>query len=123
MKLRYFNPEQDPALFYCRCGKCDAKPSPELLKMVDAVRDLAGIPFIITSGPRCQQWNDANGGAKFSEHVDGDGVDIAVASSRARYLIVAAAIAWGVTRIGIAKSFIHLGVSKQNDQEVIWTYG
>lgn len=123
MNLKYFNREQDPALFQCRCGNCDTRPSPELLMMVDAVRHKAGIPMICTSGPRCQVWNDANGGSKFSEHVDGDGADFAVASSRARFLIVQAALDCGVTRIGIAKSFVHLGVSKTNDQEVIWTYG
>ena len=121
-RAHYFNPESDPLLYRCPCLACAHGPSPRLITTLDQVRHVAGIPFHVTSGPRCHAHNKKVGGSEFSEHIDGDGADIACADSRSRFLIVNAAIQEGVTRIGIAKSFIHLGVSETNDQHVIWTY-
>ena len=90
--------------------------------MADAVREAAGVPMHCTSGPRCWSYNSLIGGAKFSEHVDGDAMDVACDTSRKRALIVQAAIRYGVNRIGIAKGFIHLGVSEKHDQNVMWVY-
>jgi hypothetical protein len=126
-RCHYFSPESDPKLYACSCGKCDAKPSNRLLQTLDQVRHVAGIPFVVTSGPRCSTWNNEVNGAPESEHVPRDGedctaADIACTSSRERFLIVSAAIQEGVTRIGIANTFVHLGVSSTHTGHVIWTY-
>lgn len=118
----YFSERSDPKLFACPCGNCDAKPSAEMLWVADAVRQRAKVPMVINSGPRCAEYNAKIGGAEHSEHVDGDGIDVACTSSRARYLLINAALAEGVTRIGVGKNFIHLGVSETNDPCVIWVY-
>jgi hypothetical protein len=42
--------------------------------------------------------------------------------SSTRLQLVEAAIKAGFRRIGIGKTFVHVGVSKQLPQDVIWTY-
>lgn len=118
----YFTPEGDPMLYYCPCGACNTGPTEALIEMLDEVRKEAGIPFVITSGPRCEAHNEYVGGSKYSAHIDGDAADIRASDSRARFLIASAAIKCGVNRIGIARSFVHLDVSDDNTQEVIWLY-
>lgn len=120
--MKWFNPESDPNLFACPCGNCDSKPSQLLLSMLDAVREYAMVPMSVTSGPRCWDHNAAVGGSQYSEHMDGDAADIACTSSRQRALILDAARRYGVNRIGVAHSFVHLGVSKKHDQDVTWVY-
>lgn len=122
LDLRYFSPETDPRLFKCPCGDCDKKPTKELLLAVDAVRALSGTPMVVSSGPRCRHYNHLIGGTAFSEHLDGDGADIRCQDSRSRMLIIAAAVKVGINRIGVAKGFVHLGVSRTNDHNVMWVY-
>lgn len=62
--LRYFSPPE----FRCKCG-CGAgieKMNPDLLKMLDEARDLAGIPFSLSSAYRCTKHNKAVGGVSDS---------------------------------------------------------
>jgi uncharacterized protein YcbK (DUF882 family) len=120
--MNYFTPEGDPLLFDCPCGACHYTASTRLINRLNEAREEAGIPFIITSGPRCPSYNQQIGGATYSEHIDGDGADVACSDSRTRWKIIDAAVKVGFNRIGIAKSFIHLGVSASNDQDVIWLY-
>ena len=120
--MEFFSPDSDPKLFSCPCGSCDYKPTKRLLDCLDETRGRAGVPFVISSGPRCPAYNQSIGGAPFSEHMDGDGADVACYDSRTRFLIIQAAIHSGINRIGIAKTFVHLGVSPSNDQDVVWVY-
>ena len=122
MNLTHFSPDSDPALFNCPCGECHVGPSPDLLSRLDDAREFAQVPFHVTSGPRCPEYNTRIGGSKFSEHMDGDAADISAVGSRARYRIIMGAVEAGFNRIGIGKDFVHLGVSDSNDQDVIWTY-
>ncbi len=121
--MKYFTPETDPKLFACPC-KCGLGPSKALLKALDATRGFAEIPISVNSGPRCFEYNDLPevGGSKNSEHLTGDGADVHASSSRQRHAIVSGAVKAGVTRIGIGKNFIHLGVSNLKAQRVIWLY-
>ena len=118
----YFTPKSDPKLFACPCGDCDTKPSQRLLDLLQDTRSSAGVPMHVTSGPRCPAYNKVIGGAKYSEHPDGDGADIEIFGSRNRFLVTKAALDNGCNRLGIAKRFLHLGVSETNDQQVIWIY-
>jgi zinc D-Ala-D-Ala carboxypeptidase len=109
--------------FYCKCGKCEPHtPSPTILFMLNEARSLAGIPFIISSGLRCPQHNRAVGGTLDSEHISGEGVDIAVSSAWERFKILEALMKAGFQRIGVGKTFIHAGVSVNKPRPVIWTY-
>ena len=121
MNLTHFKPESDPKLFACPCG-CGKGPTNELLYRLDECREFAGVPFIVTSGPRCPAYNDKIKGAKYSAHMDGDAADIAAPDSRTRFKIVQAAFEAGFNRIGIGRDFVHLDVSDTNAQDVIFTY-
>jgi zinc D-Ala-D-Ala carboxypeptidase len=121
--MKYFNPENDKKLFSCSCGCSDfVGISSELLFKLDTARGLAGIPFSITSGPRCEAHNKASGGSERSAHLKGEAADIAVHSGGERFLIIEAAIDAGFNRIGIAKTFVHVDVSRTNTQKVVWLY-
>lgn len=90
--------------------------------MLDRVREHVGQALRVNSGCRCAYWNKMQGGVPRSEHETGEGVDLTCEYSSARYKILEAAFACGVKRIGIGKRFIHLGVSKTHDQQVVWHY-
>ena len=69
-----------------------------------------------------KEWNAKIGGRVGSSHIKGLAADIHCNSSRDRALIVKSLLEVGITRIGIAKTFIHCDVDKQKDQDVIWLY-
>jgi hypothetical protein len=108
-----------PAEFNCKCGSpsCDAPNAPHdaLLASLELVRYLFGGPVIITSGNRCAQHNAEVGGEKHSEHVqDGGcmGADIRWShlTSRQRYDLLEAVRQAGITRVGLYKAHLHVGV-------------
>lgn len=120
--MQYFSQEGDPMLYGCPCNGCDTRPSESLLAKLDECRDVAGIPFVITSGPRCEAHNEHVGGSQYSAHVDGDAADIQCRDSRTRFIILRAAVQVGFNRIGIARGFVHVDVSETNTPEVTWLY-
>jgi uncharacterized protein YcbK (DUF882 family) len=85
-------------------------------------RDLADTPFNISSGCRCFKHNREVGGANGSSHLAGWAVDISVASSRERFLIVSALLQAGFTRIGVSENFIHVDLDPIKPPCVIWLY-
>ena len=71
-----FQPEE----FKCPCGKCTGYPTwmrAKTLKHAQAIRDHFGKPMTITSGLRCQAYNDSLPGAdkKYSKHMTGYAID------------------------------------------------
>jgi len=92
------------------------------LLMLDKCRDIAGIPFYISSGYRTEKHNKKIKGVKDSAHTKGLAVDISAVSSTERYTIINAAIKVGFKRIGIGKTFIHLDTDLSKTQEVMWDY-
>lgn len=106
----------------CGCGRGRRDMQPELLRRLVNARNLAGIPFVITSAVRCSTWNAKIGGVDSSAHVDGWAVDIAATNSSARFKIVAALAQAGFDRIGIAGTFIHADCDPRKPANVLWTY-
>jgi hypothetical protein len=90
----------------------------DLALRLQMVRELAGVPLVVTSGLR-----DGNPN---SEHSTGEGVDVSDnsngddISSSFRYKVVRAAILLGFTRIGVYDRHVHLGISSTHPQEVMW---
>ena len=86
---------------------------PKLIRWLDRARQIAGIPFEITS--------DFRPGDPRA-HGLGKAVDIRARSSRARKLIVEGLLAAGFNRIGIYDKHIHADVADGPDfpQNVIW---
>jgi hypothetical protein len=120
--MKWFKPEE----FLCKCGRpnCDAPKiiSPKFAEILDNIREGIGHALTVSSGLRCRFQNDKVGGEPDSEHLTGEGCDLVASSSRVRFEIAAQAIKAKVTRIGIGKTFVHIGVSKSHDQDVLWLY-
>lgn len=117
VELKYFKLEE----FKCPCCG-EVNMDQNFLIMLDNARGIAGIPFKVTSGYRCDKHNAEVGGVSDSSHNKGMAADIAVADGRARFLVVSAAIKAGFTRIGIAKTFVHLDSDDSKDPSVVWLY-
>src|SRR5690606_9463405 len=94
--------------FSCKCGCGESEMSKDLLQKLTEARELAGIPFIITSGRRCKAHNEAVGGKSQSAHTKGYAVDIKAVTSRSRWLIMRSLILAGFNRMGVADNFIHV---------------
>jgi uncharacterized protein YcbK (DUF882 family) len=95
----------------------------DFLYMLDKARDIAGVPFVISSGYRCASHNAAVGGVPTSAHVKGLAVDIKAVGSRNRFKVVEALIVMGCNRIGIGKDFVHVDMDTDKDEQVMWLYG
>lgn len=96
--------------------------SQELMNMLDAARDIAGIPFVLTSAYRSRDWDKNKGRSGNGAHTRGKAVDIRCNTHENRYRIVAALLQVGFNRIGIAKTYIHADCDKSLAQGVVWHY-
>lgn len=94
----------------------------EFIDMLDSAREIAGIPFVLTSAKRTVKHEKEKGRSGTGAHTLGCAGDIECTNSRERFIIVAALLKAGFTRIGISKTFIHADNSKNHDQKVIWLY-
>lgn len=111
MKYKYFSDKEIVGL------------KPELVKMLDEARGIAGVPFKITSGFRTKEQNDKlKGSVEDSAHMTGEAVDISCPDSKVRFKMIKALLVAGFTRIGIGKDFLHIDIDKTKPQDCIWTY-
>ena len=85
-------------------------------------RTISGIPFILNSAYRLLEHELAQGRKGTSSHTKGVAVDIAYKSGSECWKIVEALLFAGFTRIGIAKSFIHVDYDQDKPKEVMWGY-
>jgi len=92
-----------------------------LVRKLDVAREVAGIPFIITSGYRCGVHNKSVGGVNNSPHTKGLAADIAVTSGFNRFRIVQGLIVAGFRRIGIGHTFIHCDIALDRPNN-LWLY-
>lgn len=88
----------------------------------DRVRDYAGIPLIMNCAYRSVAWDKSKGRSGNGAHPEGTAMDYRCNSNATRWKIINAAIKEGATRIGIAKTFIHVDFSKTLPKEVVWLY-
>lgn len=104
--------------FICKC--CGKLPedgiNPELIDLLQAIRDKIDKPVVITphGGYRCENQNKLSGGAKNSQHLFGNAADIKVLGMNAR-----AVQHWLVANfnnqiggMGCYSSFTHVDVRK-----------
>ena len=114
--LRHFT----PAEFRCKCG-CGAgveKMDADLLKMLDEARDIAGIPFSLTSAYRCAKHNKTVGGVADSAHTRGYAVDIRCVDSYSRFVMLQALLEAGFRRIELAPAWIHVDNDPDKPRDV-----
>tara|TARA_R100001443_G_scaffold66220_1_gene75331 strand:+ start:382 stop:759 length:378 start_codon:yes stop_codon:yes gene_type:complete len=124
MVLNYFNFQEFDSPDEIGSGmpiEQGGKMDKEFLFKLDEARMMAGTPFKITSGYRTEAHNKKVGGVKGSSHTKGCAVDIAINSGLQRSVIVCALAKAGFTRIGIAKTFVHVDLDKEKQQS-IWLY-
>ena len=107
--------------FECSCCRGN-KTSPELIRMLDRARELAGIPFYVNSGYRCPKHNREEGGKSTSSHLKGLAADIRCNDSSSRFLIIESLLKVGFTRIGQGSNFIHCDIDVDKVGDVIWLY-
>jgi uncharacterized protein YcbK (DUF882 family) len=116
--MKYFKIEE----FTCKCGCGKAEMMPSTLEKLDKARELAGVPFKINSGYRCDAHNASVGGKSEGAHTSGYAIDIEASVSPSRLKIVKALLDVGFTRVGIANSFIHADDDPTKPQNVMWVY-
>lgn len=108
--------------FDCKCGCGLNNMKLPFLWKLQQIRTEAGFSFVVRSGSRCPVHNENEGGAQDSDHLTGEGVDIGTRTSWHRWRIIEAALSCGIKRIGIGRTFTHLGDNPSNPQLVMWVY-
>lgn len=119
--MNYFKPEE----FKCKCGTCNGgKMDADFLAKLNAAREKAGVPFVITSGYRCIPHNAAVGGKPNSAHTRGLAVDIKFSSGSQAFAILQSLLAAGFVRIGYNQrhSFFHVDSDPSLPQKVFFDY-
>ena len=116
---KYFKEEE-----FNRCSpECSLQDMKQTtLSKLDTAREIAGIPFVLTSAYRSPEWDKNKGRSGTGAHTLCQAVDIRCNTSRNRFLVVNALLKAGFRRIGIDKNFIHADDSESHDQEVLWLY-
>jgi uncharacterized protein YcbK (DUF882 family) len=95
----------------------------EFMTALQSIRDDYG-PMKITSGFRhFTHPVEAKKGHQNGEHTKGMCCDVACNNGADRYRLITIALRHGVNRIGIAKTFVHLGLGAPGlPGNVIWEY-
>ena len=115
---KYFEaPHFDLSTAVPRCTVADLKPV--LIDVADKL--YAYYPFKINCAYRSVEWDKAHHRNGLSSHCKGYAMDIATTNHRQRLVYVAKLLELGVTRIGIAKTFIHFDVDPDKAAS-IWLY-
>jgi uncharacterized protein YcbK (DUF882 family) len=127
IKLNYFNISEFDSPDLPGSGKDNMDVN--LLMILDNMRHRSGIPYKITSGYRTPEYHKrlkekGYKTSKTSPHLLGKAADISAPDSRSKYLIVEAALHFGIERIGIGANFIHIDIQEEPEKPVqlIWTY-
>lgn len=114
--------------FRCPCGCVDGGDAKvDLLEALQVVRDLLGLPMVVTSGVRCASHNSHIGAGKGSSHILGLAADILIPNSGYAFLLMKAALqSEKFSRIGFGKMdetlVMHLDIDKDKVQKVLWGY-
>jgi zinc D-Ala-D-Ala carboxypeptidase len=117
VNLKYFKKSE----FTCKCGCGETVISDDLLYSLDEAREFAKLPFVISSGYRCENHPESKKNPT-SSHIKGLAVDIKCTDSKTRAIIMDALGYVGFRRFGIAKSFIHVDIDNEKSNPVIWLY-
>jgi len=116
-------PNFSAAEFNCR-HTGQNRMAPQFMARLQAMRTEYGRPMRITSGYRHPTHPvEARKGHSSGEHTRGTCADIACTSGDERFALVQLALKHGFHRIGIAGTFLHLGLGGPGlPSQVIWEY-
>ncbi len=118
MKIQINDFKESEFTCKCGCGYNDYKEN-DVLKL-QLLRIMCGFPLFLNSCCRCKIHNKKEGGKSKSEHLECEGFDISCLRSDRKFILVGNALRLGFSRIGIYKSFVHLGTSKIHAQNRLW---
>ena len=98
--------------------------TPEFMHVLQTLRTMYGRPMTITSGYRAPSHPvEMRKGYSTGEHTRGTCADIACVAGSDRYQMIRLAMRLNIPRIGIAKTFIHLGIGGSGlPSPVLWEY-
>ena len=118
-KWEYFSVEE--MMCPCGCGKADMNDS-FMYKLV-RVREELGKPMVVTSGYRCEEYNEKIGGVKNSAHTKGRAADISITGMEEvdQVRLLEYAIHFNIRGLGIndkKSHFIHLDDTRSR----LWSY-
>jgi uncharacterized protein YcbK (DUF882 family) len=119
VQMKYFKPEEFDSPDWEGSG---VHMNKDFLETLDSMREVARIPFVITSGYRTPAHNRKVGGKSNSAHLRGYAADISAAQGFQKYAILQAALLLGIRRIGIGTNFVHVDMDPALPQPTIWTY-
>lgn len=96
----------------------------EFMEKLQAIRTEYKKPMHITSGFRSVKHPlEARKSHSNGEHTQGNCADIACTTGQDRFRLIELALKHGITRIGVAKTFLHLGIGGRGlPTNVIWEY-
>ena len=96
----------------------------EFMEKLQAIRKEYGKSMTITSGFRSVKHPvEAKKTHSNGEHTQGFCADVMCITGNDRFQLVQLALKHGITRIGVAKTFLHLGIGGKNlPNNVIWDY-
>ena len=106
-------------MFACPCcGQCEMDP--DFIEKLDKAREIADMPFIITSGFRCAGHNADVGGRENSRHLHGCAADIAIDNQIHRGRVLQALYLAGFTSAALAEGFTHVDDSENTWLGIYW---
>ena len=123
IKTKHFNPKVDTKLL-CTCGhaNCDKRSVKQIvLDKVELLRVMVDRPLTVTSGGRCKNHPNEIMRTTPADHQKGIGIDIAVSGGIQRGELVEVGLQLGFNAIGVAKTFVHLGL-REGEELMVWVY-
>lgn len=94
--------------FLCRCGCGTKDVRPELVAMLQKIRDHFDAPVTVTSGRRCAKHNARVKGARNSRHLTGEAADIRVAGVHPHQVFAWAWVNFKTGGFGRYATFTHI---------------
>jgi uncharacterized protein YcbK (DUF882 family) len=119
IESRHFREEE-----FQRCSpSCSLQDmNQDAVNFLDRMRDIAGIPVVLNSAYRSKAYELGKKRTGTGAHTLGRAFDIRCIDDGTRWKLIDAAIQVGCTRIGVAKTYVHVDFSPVHTQGVIWTY-
>jgi len=108
------------------CSHCkESNFDMDFHRLCNWARHIAAVPFTVTSGYRCEEFNKSIKSKRTSSHVKGLGMDIMPKDNHHRFRIISALLTVGIKRIRIypKKGHIHFDVDTDKGQEIFMVEG
>jgi len=100
--------------FECKCGCGKNNVQQSLVDKLEILREQTGLPIVINSGCRCEEWNKKQGGAEQSPHPRGSAADIKCPKINIMkfYAIVEQSGLFNRIGLSLYKKFIHVDIEE-----------